>query len=200
MPLTMLVAQHYTEDDICSSAMLGKGCLYICVMSNSLFAWYPIVRKTSGNEAHVRLWSYIRLLHHVHICWNNDNVDKPFVKELQTIPLILKLYIWKISHYTSTFGQSCWLTFLRCKYHTMSIVSPLDDHEIMPQKVPISILSYNNLSYLSYFYIYPIYLIKLIIYFEKSKHSVRIRKIVYSSSSPILSLPILDLDLSMCLY
>ena len=70
----------------------------------------------------------------------------------------------------------------------------------MPQKVPISILSYNNLSYLSYYYIYPIYLIKLIIYFEKSKHSVKIRKIVYSSSSPILSLPILDLDLSMCLY
>ena len=30
----------------------------------------------------------------------NDNVDKPFVKELQTIPHILKLYIWKNSHYT----------------------------------------------------------------------------------------------------
>ena len=25
--------------------------------------------------------------------WFNDNVDKPFVKELQTIPHILKLYI-----------------------------------------------------------------------------------------------------------
>ena len=30
---------------------------------------------------------------------NNDNVDNLFVKELQTIPLILKLYIWKNSHY-----------------------------------------------------------------------------------------------------
>ena len=38
---------------------------------------------------------------------NNDNVDNLFVKELQTIPLILKLYIWDNSHYTSTFGQSC---------------------------------------------------------------------------------------------
>ena len=26
------------------------------------------------------------------------------------------VYIWKKSHYTSTFWQSCWMSFLRCKY------------------------------------------------------------------------------------
>ena len=38
--------------------------------------------------------------------YNNDNVDKPFVKELQTIPHILKLYIWKISHFTLVLSGS----------------------------------------------------------------------------------------------
>ena len=44
------------------------------------------------------------------VCSQNDNVDNLFVKELQTIPLILMLYIWKNSHYTSTFEQSCCLS------------------------------------------------------------------------------------------
>ena len=35
----------------------------------------------------------------------NDNVDNIFAKEFQTIPLIVKLNIWKNSHYTSTFRQ-----------------------------------------------------------------------------------------------
>ena len=38
--------------------------------------------------------------------YNNDNVDKPFVKELQTIPHILKMYIWKISHFTQVLSGS----------------------------------------------------------------------------------------------
>ena len=37
---------------------------------------------------------------------NNDNVDKLFVKELQTTPHILKLYIWKISHFTLVLSGS----------------------------------------------------------------------------------------------
>ena len=36
----------------------------------------------------------------------NDNVDKPFVKELQTIPYILKMYILKISHFTLVLSGS----------------------------------------------------------------------------------------------
>ena len=40
-----------------------------------------------------------------------NNVENLFSNELQTIPLILNLYIWwKKSHYTSTFGQSCCLS------------------------------------------------------------------------------------------
>ena len=55
----------------------------------------------------------------------DDNVDKLFVKELQTIPLILKLYIWDNSHYTSTLGQSCFLSYLRCKRLTTGKESSL---------------------------------------------------------------------------
>ena len=84
----------------------------MCGSQNSCWRW-ELKRHFVGTWTWTTRKSVVRR-------WKSkdDNVDKLFVKELQTIPLILKLYIWDNSHYTSTFGQSCWLTFLRCKYIT----------------------------------------------------------------------------------
>ena len=86
--------------------------------------WASLVLLNVLNIMVIRIGNLLLVIWHV-LVLNNDNVDKLFVKELQTIPLILKLYVWDNSHYTSTFGQSCFLSFLRCKRLTTGKESSL---------------------------------------------------------------------------